>query len=233
MKLSVLFALTLVLLIVFSESGTFVHGSKIYTDNKTASSVNYYQFINFFYPEDSSFCIMMDFHPESNITTEVGKITSVTLTITKINITQHPDFYVRVILADGAWVPYNRPTGQSENFMEKIKKYNDWLNTSLPLTYNTYYLHEKRLHFSGDSVNISETVKFAIYNWDKNWGLTVIVRPANGTLWIPVEGLHIKIVYTNGINDFLHLIYLITVPSIVLFVNVVLRFRVKMRWLKR
>ncbi len=207
-----------------------------YVGNKShGDGVNYKEFINYFYPSDR-FCILMTFYspndingtPYSEVTVFPGELYTVNLELTKINMNFHPDFYVRVILSDGAWSPLNGPTGDTMNFMEKLKKYNDWLNTSLPLTTNEYVIKSKILHFSANSRAMSENITFAINNWDKSWGQVVLVRPANGSLWVPAESLSIKVVHRANINDFLQIIYLITTSALLVLVNVIIRFRIKM-----
>ncbi len=237
LKILVILVMLSVLLI---EMGTSVYPVKQqinseYGKNKSyEENFNYEDFIQYFYPSDR-FCIMMTFYstnninktPYSKVTISAGESYTVNLEVTKINMSFHPDFYLRAILVNGGWTPLNRPTENTMNLMGNLKKYNEWLNTSLPLTKNEYNIRAKILHFSANSTTMSENITFAINNWDSRWGLVVLVRPANGSLWVPVESLAIKVVHTANINDFLHIIYLITTSALLIIVNVVIRLRIK------
>ncbi len=238
MKLKI-FAMVIIVSLIFMGAGTPAPTKEHrinagYDENKSTGGVDYHKFIEYFYPSDR-FCIMMTFYPpddvngtpRSRVTVSPGDLYTVDLEITNINPGDfHPNFYVRAILIDGPWTPLERPAGNTFDLMEKLKRYNEWLNSTVPLTTNEYYLKSNVLHFAANSTSMSERITFAIYNWDKNWGLVVLVRPSNGSMWIPAESLAIKVLRHTGINDFLHYIYLITVSALLVLVNVVVRLRI-------
>ncbi len=181
------------------------------------SNIDYFNFLNLFFPGSPDFTYHISYRPGGAVHAWAGKQTNVTLSIEKINMTKHTEFYIKLIITRGFWEPYKTPSSESPSLLEKLKRYNMWLNNTQSLTGNLYKLSPERAYFKGNMKNLTLNLKFTIYGWGKDWGITILARPVNGSLWVPVGGIPVNVTGGAPINYVLP--YLYTGGTLVLFIT--------------
>ncbi len=196
-----------IIIVVFFVSVFYVNGDGETINSK--KSVNYYSFLNLFNPGSPQYSYHIFYKPGGYVHAQPGKTANITFYIEKINISTRSDFYLRFIITKGFWCPYKTPSPSSLDLVNELKKYNSWLNNTVPLTYNTYSLSPEKVHFKENMRSLSINIRFKIYGVGKDWGITVMVKPANGSLWIPISGIPVNVagekyivypwLYTGGI----------------------------------
>jgi len=192
-KLLCLLIMATVLLPLSSVNATESHTLSV-------SDVNYFDFLNLFFPGSPDFTYHMFYKPGGTVHAWAGKQANVTFHIEKINMTKHVEFYIKFVITRGFWMPYKTPSSESSYLLEKLKRYNMWLNNTQSLTSNLYQLSPEHAYFKRNMKNLTLNLKFTIYGWGNDWGITVLARPVNGSLWIPVSGIPVNVTGGGLIN---------------------------------
>ncbi len=188
----------------------------------------YIDFMNIFFPGSPSFSIAISYHPDGVINTYYGKLTYVTINFQKINITCRKDIFFRFIITNSMWSPYKQPSSSDGygNFMKKLKLYNNWVNNTISLTKNVYYLSKMDANFMANMTNMSIPISFKIYGWGKGWGITILAREKNMSLWVPVGGLPINSKNSDGLLfGIITYAYILSVAGILWGTVAYLRFK--------
>ena len=221
MKIQIYFVIFFVILIVFSSINTEAQ------DSESSEKQKYINFMNLFFPGSSDFTIYIFYKPGGTINMMSGTQKEIKVVVERINLTRHVDFYLRFIIDRGMWEPYNTPSTSSISFMEKLKLYNDWLNNTVPLTRNVYSLNPTLVHFKNSTINMTIPLKVKINGWGNDWGITILAREPNETLWIPVSGVPLNATNDEGMWIVLPYVYIGSISLILIAVTVKWRLRRK------
>lgn len=201
MKLKIIFALLLSILIVSAPLICRTVGKD------ASSNVNYFEFLNKFFPGSSDFTYMISYKPGGEIHAISGREANVTLIIEKLNETNDEGFYLKFIITRGFWSPYKSPSSTPRDFSKKLQEYNRWLNSTEVLAKNLYQISQENVVFKEDMTNLTINLKFTIYGWGSDWGITILARPMNGNLWVPVGGIPVNVTGCTAANHIYPYLY--------------------------
>ncbi|GEM_PF-4340644 len=178
---AIIFVLTLLILANYSHAQERNNEEKDYKD-----------FINLFLPSNNMVFIF-NFTPEK-IVMHPGEIEPIKFQIIKMNSSVRIGFYIRMIISSSDWEPEEYYLPEYQDMWHRIHYFNDWLCNTWPLTTNVYWDNFRTLHFRAGMNNLTATFKFTVYQRTEIH-ITVIARPENKTLWVPVGGYgNIKII---------------------------------------
>lgn len=211
------------LVIIFSLISIAYLGTSAAGEESTEAK--YFDFMNMFFPGSPDYTIHIEYKPDGVVNVHSGKISNVTIEINKINITRKVDFYLRFIITRGFWCPYNTPSSSSNSFIKRLKDFNYWLNTTVPLTQNLYTLTPSVAHFTENTTNLTINLKFKIYGRGNDWGLSILGRPSNASLWIPIGGVPLNVISDDYLYEYLPWIFTFTIIFAVMAISILIKTR--------
>ncbi len=190
-----------------------------------SAEAKYFDFMNMFFPGSPDYTIHIEYKPDGVVDVHSGEITNITIEITKINMTRKVDFYLRFIITRGFWCPYNPPSSSSNSFIKRLKDFNYWLNTTVPLTQNLYTLTPSMAHFTENMTNLTINLMFKIHGRGNDWGLSILGRPSNASLWIPIGGVPLNVRSNDCLYEYLPWIVTFTIIFAVTALSILVKTR--------
>ena len=188
----------------------------------------YYDFFSLFFPGSQKYAISISYSPGGVIHIDPYKLSSLKVHIDKINSSVNPDFYLKFVVTKGFWVPYYTPSSFNPiTYYEKVKRFNEWLNATEPLTGNVAYVEPNVVHFKKGMDNLTVNLKVKIYGWGNDWGIAILAKEHNASMWIPVSGVPLNVTNDNNIWFGIPYVYVGCISLILIAVTVKLRWRRK------
>ncbi len=185
----------------------------------------YYDFFSLFFPGSQKYAISISYSPGGVIHIEPYKLSSLKVYIDKINASVNPDFYLKFIVTKGFWVPYYTPSAFNPMaYYEKVKRFNEWLNATGSLTGNVAYVEPKMVHFKKGMDNLTVNLKVKIYGWGNDWGITILAREHNASMWIPVSGVPLSVHKGSDLWSILPYLYSSAIIGTLIFIIFKVRY---------